>query len=98
MPLWNRQGMPTGASYSSEPCKGTGATKRCIYQLWPAGFSLNEGWRMAFANQLDLALRYWHGSLLEDKRDGSGLLYRRHRYYDTRTGRFTQEDPIGLAG
>jgi len=26
------------------------------------------------------------------------LLYRRARYYDPQTGRFTQEDPIGLAG
>ena len=28
----------------------------------------------------------------------SGLLYRRDRYCDPNTGRFTQEDPIGLAG
>jgi RHS repeat-associated protein len=40
----------------------------------------------------------WHGSLVEDKRDASGLLYRRNRYYDPMTGRFTQEDPIGVAG
>jgi hypothetical protein len=26
------------------------------------------------------------------------MLFRRHRYYDPSTGRFTQEDPIGLAG
>jgi RHS repeat-associated protein len=40
----------------------------------------------------------WHGILLEDKRDAAGTLYRRNRYYDSATGRFTQEDPIGLAG
>jgi RHS repeat-associated protein len=41
---------------------------------------------------------FWHGTLLQDKADGSGLNYRRNRYYDPATGRFTQEDPIGLAG
>jgi RHS repeat-associated protein len=30
--------------------------------------------------------------------DGTGLLYRRNRYYDPASGRFTQEDPLGLAG
>ena len=40
----------------------------------------------------------WWGSLLQQKRDKSGLEYKRNRYYDPQTGRFTQEDPIGLAG
>ena len=30
--------------------------------------------------------------------DASGLSYRRNRYYDANSGRFTQEDPIGIAG
>ncbi len=38
----------------------------------------------------------WMGGLLNEMRDASGLMYR--RYYDPQTGRFTQEDPIGIAG
>jgi uncharacterized protein RhaS with RHS repeats len=31
-------------------------------------------------------------------RDATGQVYRRNRYYDPRSGQFTQPDPIGLAG
>ncbi|HEU4557105.1 MAG TPA: RHS repeat-associated core domain-containing protein [Longimicrobium sp.] len=40
----------------------------------------------------------WMGSLMQDAQDASGLMFRRNRYYDPSSGRFTQEDPIGLAG
>ncbi|MGH7720300.1 MAG: RHS repeat-associated core domain-containing protein, partial [Gemmatimonadaceae bacterium] len=40
----------------------------------------------------------WMGSLINLGRDASGLQYKRNRYYDPLMGRFTQEDPIGLAG
>jgi RHS repeat-associated protein len=40
----------------------------------------------------------WAGNLLRGRRDASGLTYLRNRYYDPQTGRFTQLDPIGLAG
>ncbi|MBI2797210.1 MAG: RHS repeat-associated core domain-containing protein [Gemmatimonadetes bacterium] len=40
----------------------------------------------------------WFGELLSDQADGSGLHYKRNRYYDPSSGQFTQEDPIGLAG
>ena len=40
----------------------------------------------------------WMGDLPLGAPTGSGLQYMRNRYYDPQTGRFTQEDPIGLAG
>jgi RHS repeat-associated protein len=40
----------------------------------------------------------WMGSLVEGGKDASGQMYMRNRFYDPGTGRFTQEDPIGLAG
>ncbi|HVX41708.1 MAG TPA: RHS repeat-associated core domain-containing protein [Gemmatimonadaceae bacterium] len=40
----------------------------------------------------------WVGSLMDGQVDASGLMYMRNRYYDPRVGKFTQADPIGLAG
>jgi RHS repeat-associated protein len=40
----------------------------------------------------------WMGSLLTGQMTATGLEYRRNRYYDPKSGRFTQEDPIGLGG
>jgi RHS repeat-associated protein len=40
----------------------------------------------------------WQGTLILDKPDATGTYYRRNRSYDPNTARFTQEDPIGLAG
>lgn len=33
-----------------------------------------------------------------ERAEATGPLYRRNRYYDPARARFTQEDPIGLAG
>jgi len=40
----------------------------------------------------------WFGTVIANKLDGVRLQFRRNRYVDPATGRFTQEDPLGLAG
>lgn len=67
----------------------------CVQIQWPAPF-----YGLFFADlyrEFTLPVA-WFGSLLGERRDASGQIYLRNRYYDSETGRFTQEDPIGLAG
>jgi RHS repeat-associated protein len=40
----------------------------------------------------------WFGTLADNGGGSSGMLYRRNRYFDPVSGRFTQQDPIGVAG
>ncbi|GAB1344713.1 hypothetical protein MASR1M101_38400 [Gemmatimonas sp.] len=40
----------------------------------------------------------WFGTLAENGACSTGLLYKRNRYFDPASGRFTQADPIGLGG
>ena len=40
----------------------------------------------------------WFGTLAENGAGSAGLLYKRNRYFDPASGRFTQADPIGLGG
>ena len=98
IPLWNSRGQPGLGAFADgtwRKCEtaawssGSQPTTRCIKINWPelwAGYARPQMFR-----------DFWHGTLLQDKQDGS-LHYRRNRYYDPATGRFTQEDPIGLAG
>jgi RHS repeat-associated protein len=93
VPHWNLRGEADNGSFSDgalTKCATAGGFTRCVQVRWPFGWTATA--QQAFTRDL------WHGSLLEDKRDGSGLLFRRNRYMDPATGRFTQEDPIGLAG
>jgi len=49
-------------------------------------------------NRFGVGVDQWFGEVVTQKKDGSGQMYRRNRFYDPQTGLFTQEDPAGLAG
>jgi RHS repeat-associated protein len=65
---------------------------RCVLLSWNF---VADAYRQEKGHVLTLS---WQGSVLANKKYGSGLHYMRNRVYDPGTGRFTQEDPIGLAG
>jgi len=102
-PSWDARGTLAFGSYGGyaykqlvpggTQCVAVPATspQRCLRWGWP-------GARAAYNSQLGVIHDSWLGTLLEDKIDGAGTYYRRNRQYDPTRGRFTQEDPIGLAG
>ncbi|HEX7049859.1 MAG TPA: RHS repeat-associated core domain-containing protein [Longimicrobiales bacterium] len=93
VPFANWRGQYERGSFLFGDPECTGSNTDCITVDWPAP---------ELRTYLDGAPGGgpgdWVGSLIQDQRDASGLLYRRNRYYDPATGQFTQEDPIGIAG
>jgi RHS repeat-associated protein len=86
---------PGEPGYTEDPedPDGPGQRLHCIEPNWPA----NKVWS-SLAQKPGAAPRAWVGSLIQHGRDPSGQYYRRNRFYDAQSGRFTQEDPIGIAG
>ena len=76
-------------------CQGSTPTFGCIETEWPGErWWLNHRLRRMY----DDGPTSWMGDLVYNKLDPSGQMYMRNRYYDPNTGRFTQEDPIGISG
>jgi RHS repeat-associated protein len=94
VPHWNQRGQADNGSFedgASDKCMNDGIDNfRCVRVQWPFGWT-------AYQQRAYVRIT-WHGTLVEQKRDGSGMLFRRNRYVDPATARFTQEDPIGLGG
>jgi len=94
VPIWNDRGQADlfyFADNGAAPyCRLVNNVERCVRGSFPFAW-------FAYDRALSPP-REWHGTLVEDKADNAGTLYRRERYYEPTTGRFTQEDPIGLAG
>jgi RHS repeat-associated protein len=97
IPLWNSRGRAdravmggTAAPGGDRICEDLSTHDRCV----ELGLIWGEFSYMILADKLGA----WQGTLLVDKADATGTFYRRNRSYDPNTARFTQEDPIGLAG
>lgn len=86
-------GSMIGGSYSGWSSRSCQGYYGCPVINWPGGNTTMDG-----ETPNPNPVQTWFGNLLSQKSDGSGLQYMRNRYYDPRTGRFTQQDPIGLAG
>jgi len=94
-----RLGAAPWGSRSTRRRTGGGSTS---WRRSTTGRSLPMGWRGRGRSGAHSSVRRhgqrrtkWFGGLVTEQADASGLLYRRNRYYDPRTGRFTQPDPIG---
>ncbi|HUQ46609.1 MAG TPA: RHS repeat-associated core domain-containing protein [Gemmatimonadaceae bacterium] len=94
---WRGQGMssvfPNGAG--ADNVTGSGAAEID----WPA---LSQA-QTYFTPSLDPVAsdnnpKKWMGTFVQNGQGTTGMLYRRNRYFDANTARFTQEDPIGIAG
>jgi len=94
MAFWNARGDPSVGAFTNGArliCNPPTSQSACVGVVWLFYFS-------AYDRNRGITWDNWQGTILEEKRDKSGLAYMRNRYYDPATGRFTQEDPIGLGG
>lgn len=89
------------ANYRGEYTYGTTATGGTCTSVgsgcpnWPGFARSMDGWVMGTGTPTYVV---WWGSVIRGAAENSGIQYLRNRYYDSRTGRFTQEDTVGLAG
>jgi RHS repeat-associated protein len=95
--FWTAQGYlgnaGCGTGSAGQQCRATHPTTGRVANMAVGITALHFAYERPRTDTL-----FFQGSLLRDQRDATGTLYRRNRTYDPGSGRFTQEDPIGLAG
>jgi len=93
---YNWRGLGESSSWANgNPADCELMTGTCTTIAWPAGQGVY--YRRATDPYSGLQVT-WIGSLPANGANTTGQLYRRNRYFDQASGRFSQEDPIGLAG
>ncbi len=78
--------------YAAGTCPGTKCDPNSYYFPGAQGSAFEE------PVPLPTGPPRWIGELVTGMADGSGYQYKRNRYFSPSSGRFTQEDPIGLGG
>lgn len=94
-PHWTWRGVPDDGSFADGGalhCKTPSdpSHQTCVLLNWSFGLDAR-----LYKLQQPLG---WFGGLLDQRTDATGDQNMRNRNYDPLSGRFTQEDPIGLAG
>ena len=98
-PHWNWRGQADIGTFNDGGMKTCVDATHCVFAQWRGvAFANGLGSERLWTQPYGWTPFGWFGSLIQSKEDGTGTFYRRNRYVDPMTGRFTQEDPIGLAG
>lgn len=92
---WRGQGM---SSVFPNGKGGDNVTGGSTEIEWPAATQAQTYFTPAFGSNPDNTPKKWMGTFVQNGQGTTGMLYRRNRYFDPNTGRFTQEDPMGIAG
>jgi RHS repeat-associated protein len=95
-PHWNWRGQGDLGTFADGGMKTCVNASLCVRVEWPA-IAFGLGLANQYSQNDDTPFG-WFGTLISGSTDASGTLYQRNRYVDPLTGRFTQEDPIGLSG
>jgi len=93
---WRGQGM---SSVYPNGHPGDYSTGNAVAEIdWPAATQAETYFTPAPDYSASSNAKKWLGTFVANGQGTTGMLYRRNRYFDPKSGRFTQEDPIGIAG
>lgn len=98
-PRWNWRGEAELGTFADGGMKTCTNSTHCVFVQWRGvAFTVGLASELLWTQPYGWSPYGWFGTLIQNKADGTGTMYHRNRYVDPVTGRFTQEDPAGLAG
>jgi RHS repeat-associated protein len=98
-PNWNWRGQADLGTFADGGMKTCTNSTHCVFVQWRStAFASGLAPELFWTPPYNWSPYGWFGTLLNGRVDGTGTYFRRNRYVDPLTGRFAQEDPVGLAG